>query len=61
MQKTNPTWRKSSYSGADNANCLEVRDDTPGAVPVRDSKTPAGPVLNIPVNAWQTFINQTKQ
>jgi hypothetical protein len=55
---TKSPWRKSSYSGHDNGNCLEVRDDIPGAVPVRDSKKPAGPQLTIPANAWQVFVRK---
>ncbi|MFD3942932.1 DUF397 domain-containing protein [Streptomyces sp. NPDC058579] len=50
------TWRKSSYSAGDGSNCLEVSDDHPGIVPVRDSKTPAGPKLVFRVAAWTAFI-----
>lgn len=35
-------WRKSSYSGGGNGECLEVADGHP-VVPVRDSKRPQGP------------------
>ncbi|GAA3856045.1 DUF397 domain-containing protein [Streptomyces sedi] len=49
-------WRKSSYSGPNADNCLEVRDDQPGAVPVRDSKNPTGPHLLIPAAAWDAFL-----
>ncbi|MGX9227486.1 DUF397 domain-containing protein [Streptomyces albus] len=41
------TWRKSSYSGPDGGNCLEVAE-TPGTVHVRDSKEQRGPVLSVP-------------
>ena len=37
-----PVWRKSSYSGTDNGNCVEVRHDRSA---VRDSKDPEGRVL----------------
>ncbi|MFF9863977.1 DUF397 domain-containing protein [Streptomyces sp. NPDC013953] len=37
-------------------DCVEVRDDVPGAVPVRDSKNPAGPVLMIAGPAWRAFV-----
>jgi hypothetical protein len=57
---TNITWRKSSYSGADNGQCLEVRDDIPGTVPVRDSKNPTGPTLTIESEAWQAFVERAK-
>ncbi|MFD4875060.1 DUF397 domain-containing protein, partial [Streptomyces sp. NPDC058420] len=35
-------WRKSSYSNSSGGECVEVRDDLPGLVPVRDSKVPHG-------------------
>jgi hypothetical protein len=43
-------WRKSSRSGGgsdgDNSNCVEL-----AASAVRDSKNPAGPVLNLDITA----------
>ncbi|WP_435860524.1 DUF397 domain-containing protein [Streptomyces prasinus] len=51
-------WRKSSYSGSTGGDCVEVADGYPtGAVPVRDSKHPTGPILTIGAPAWQTFVN----
>jgi hypothetical protein len=52
-------WRKSSYSGGNNGTCVEVSDDFPGVVPVRDSKN-AGPTLVVPAAAWQAFVAQAK-
>ncbi|WP_330173984.1 DUF397 domain-containing protein [Streptomyces sp. NBC_01498] len=52
-------WRKSSYSGGSNGNCLEVADGHP-IVPVRDSKTPQGPVLVFPVTGWTSFVGAVK-
>ncbi|MGK5533567.1 DUF397 domain-containing protein [Streptomyces sp. URMC 129] len=49
-------WRKSSYSGGNNGDCVEVADGVPGVVPVRDSKVPGGPALVIPVASWSSFI-----
>ncbi|MEU3353279.1 DUF397 domain-containing protein [Streptomyces sp. NPDC037389] len=49
-------WRKSSYSNGGDANCVEVADNIPGAVPVRDSKCPHSPALLLPLPAWETFI-----
>jgi hypothetical protein len=37
-------WRKSSFSGGQEVACVEVAH-LPGALAVRDSKNPAGPVL----------------
>lgn len=53
-------WRKSSYSGGNHDNCLEVADDIPGAIPVRDSKNPHGPALVFPATAWAAFITDVK-
>ncbi|MFF3491399.1 DUF397 domain-containing protein [Streptomyces sp. NPDC002795] len=53
------SWRKSSYSGGDGGDCLEVADaHTPvtGIVPVRDSKNPNGPKLALRAAAWSAFI-----
>lgn len=49
-------WRKSSYSGTNGGECVEVADCHPGAVPVRDSKNPAGPTLLVHADAWQAFV-----
>ncbi|MDT0398886.1 MULTISPECIES: DUF397 domain-containing protein [Streptomyces] len=54
-------WRKSSYSdGQEGGACVEVRDDFPGTVPVRDSKNPTGPVMVLDGAAWQPFIDGVK-
>jgi hypothetical protein len=54
----NVEWRKSSYSGSNGGECVEVADGCPaGAVPVRDSKNPSGPVLTIGAPAWQAFVD----
>jgi Domain of unknown function (DUF397) len=47
-------WHKSSRSGATGA-CVEVRV-VDGAVQVRDSKNPDGPVLTVPPDAWAEFV-----
>ncbi|KQX16957.1 toxin [Streptomyces sp. Root431] len=52
----NAHWRKSSYSNGDGGNCVEVLDDVPGVVPVRDSKVQDGPVLIVPAAAWSVFV-----
>ena len=48
-------WRKSSHSGSTGGDCIE------GAVPVRDSKNPAGPVLVLGTDAWQDFVDGVRQ
>ncbi|MFJ3964308.1 DUF397 domain-containing protein [Streptomyces sp. NPDC090036] len=55
------SWRKSSYSNSESASCVEVSDDLPDLVPVRDSKLAgAGPVLLFPAAAWAPFIRAVK-
>ncbi|MFJ5122063.1 MULTISPECIES: DUF397 domain-containing protein [unclassified Kitasatospora] len=53
---TDLTWRKSSYSGSEGGNCIEVAESLRGAVPVRDSKDPDGPVLPFTTHSWQAFV-----
>ncbi|MFJ6789954.1 DUF397 domain-containing protein [Streptomyces angustmyceticus] len=53
-------WRKSSYSDQNGGSCLEVSDNHPGVVPVRDSKVSHGPVLTVPATRWTTFIDAVK-
>lgn len=53
-------WFKSSYSNGDGGNCVEVADNIPGVIPVRDSKLPHGPVLLLPPTAWTPFIAALK-
>ncbi|MEV0413911.1 DUF397 domain-containing protein [Streptomyces sp. NPDC050448] len=50
------TWRKSTYSGGDGGNCVEVADCHPDVVPVRDSKCPDGPHLVFGAAAWGAFL-----
>ncbi|WWR54909.1 DUF397 domain-containing protein [Streptomyces sp. SCSIO 30461] len=45
-----------SYSDDNGGSCLEVLDGIPGAVPVRDSKVPDGPVLVVPAAARNAFV-----
>ncbi|WP_314414433.1 DUF397 domain-containing protein [Streptomyces sp. DSM 40484] len=49
-------WRKSSHSDDNGGSCVEVADAASGVIPVRDSKTLAGPVLLIGPRAWAEFI-----
>ncbi|WP_326808230.1 DUF397 domain-containing protein [Streptomyces sp. NBC_01775] len=49
------SWFKSSYSGSDGGNCVEVARAA-HAVHVRDSKEQRGPVLSVPPRQWATFI-----
>jgi hypothetical protein len=48
-------WRKSSYSGSNGGGCVEVADNLPGIVAVRDSKDPDGPNLVFSPDEWRAF------
>lgn len=56
---TGVTWFKSSYSGSQGGNCVEVATH-PSAVHVRDSKDTAGPVLTVRPAAWAAFTQVAK-
>ncbi|WP_405943633.1 DUF397 domain-containing protein [Streptomyces sp. NBC_00932] len=48
-------WFKSSYSGAEGGECLEVASAST-QVHVRDSKQFGGPVLTVKHDAWAEFV-----
>ncbi|MEU5162630.1 DUF397 domain-containing protein [Streptomyces sp. NPDC020875] len=50
-------WRTSSYSGGQ-GDCVEIADNIPGAIPVRDSKRPTGPVITFTPRAWEAFVTR---
>lgn len=54
-------FRKSRRSGG-NSQCVEIAfaADGSGAVGVRDSKDPAGPVLEFTADEWHAFIGGAK-
>ncbi|GGT91941.1 DUF397 domain-containing protein [Streptomyces lateritius] len=49
-------WRKSSYSSGDGGSCVEILDNYPSGVPVRDSKNPHGPALVFATAGWTSFV-----
>jgi hypothetical protein len=52
-------WRKGSRSGG-NGNCVEVAVNLTGAVAVRDSKNPLGPVLVLTPTAWRALVTRVE-
>ncbi len=50
-------WRSSTYSGGNN-ECVEIADNIPAVIPVRDSKRPTGPVIAFAPHAWRAFISR---
>ncbi|PLW65686.1 DUF397 domain-containing protein [Streptomyces sp. SCUT-3] len=51
----NLTWFKSSYSGTEGDNCVEIAFGS-NAVHVRDSKDRDGGSLAFPPQAWSAFV-----
>ncbi|GAB2947789.1 hypothetical protein GCM10027280_40650 [Micromonospora polyrhachis] len=49
-------WRKSTRSNGSGGACVEVADNLPGLVGVRDSKDRSGPVLVFGPVAWRAFV-----
>ncbi|MET8559083.1 DUF397 domain-containing protein [Streptomyces flaveolus] len=55
------TWRRSSYSNTSGGECVEVADNVPSVVPVRDSKAPARGALVFGPEAWAAFVGEVKR
>ena len=55
------TWRKSSYSGSNGGDCVEVAECCPAHRAVRDSKDPGGPKLRFSREEWRAFTTSIKR
>ena len=53
-------WVKSSFSGSQGGNCVEVAALPDGGRAVRDSKDPDGPMLVFTPSEWDAFIRDVK-
>ncbi|WP_310887604.1 DUF397 domain-containing protein [Streptomyces shenzhenensis] len=53
------TWRKSSYSGPDGGECVEVAD-LDHEVAVRDSKDPGAGQFAVAPGTWAAFLRELK-
>ncbi|MER6814782.1 DUF397 domain-containing protein [Spirillospora sp. NPDC000708] len=53
------SWRKSGHSGENGGDCVEMADAA-GAVAVRDSKDPDGPVLVVTRAALRSAVNSAR-
>ena len=60
MDLSAAVWRKSSRSGDNGGQCVEVAANLPGVVAVRDSKDPGGPKLLFTPGAWRSFVGGVK-
>ncbi|MEV4822355.1 DUF397 domain-containing protein [Micromonospora sp. NPDC049274] len=54
-------WRKSTRSGDNGGDCVEVATNVPGLVAIRDSKDHTGPALAFSSENWSTFVTATKR
>ncbi|MEU4337747.1 DUF397 domain-containing protein [Micromonospora lupini] len=61
MDLTGAIWHKSTRSSGNQGDCVEVADNLPGLVGVRDSKDPSGPVLVVAPAAWRAFVTFAKR
>ncbi|MGW2524754.1 DUF397 domain-containing protein [Streptomyces sp. NPDC001617] len=57
MENQATQWRKSSYSSDQGGNCIEVAELPADTIAIRDSKTPAGPVLTLRPDAFRRFVS----
>ncbi|MEV5822469.1 DUF397 domain-containing protein [Micromonospora haikouensis] len=57
---TGAQWRKSTRSGNNGGNCVEVADNLPGVVLVRDTKDRDGGTLAFSPAQWQGFVGLAK-
>ncbi len=53
-------WRKSSLSGDDGSNCVEVAVLTGGHHALRDTKDRTGPALILTPHAWTALLSTVK-
>lgn len=60
MDLSSARWRTSTRSTS-TGECVEVADNLPGVVAVRDSKDPAGPVLTFDPETWKAFVSHAKR
>ncbi|GHB31236.1 DUF397 domain-containing protein [Streptomyces chryseus] len=57
-------WRKSSFSGANESQCVEVAPLAAvghEGIAVRDSKRPDGPIVQIGLGAFAAFVSYTRR
>lgn len=60
LTQSDLTWRKSTYSGANSSDCVEVAVLPNGGRAVRDSKDPNGPRLAFTASEWRAFTAGVK-
>ncbi|WP_329086799.1 DUF397 domain-containing protein [Streptosporangium sp. NBC_01469] len=56
----NAQWRKSTLSGSDGSDCVEVANLSGGHRGIRDSKDRNGPALILTPYQWAALLNSVK-
>ncbi|MFK0020378.1 DUF397 domain-containing protein [Streptomyces sp. NPDC090798] len=56
MNTTDLAWFKSTYSGSDGDDCVEVAT-CPTTIHIRDSKHTSGPQLALSPTTWTEFVD----
>ncbi|MFI6064745.1 DUF397 domain-containing protein [Micromonospora sp. NPDC051227] len=56
MDMTDARWRTATRSSNNGGDCVEVADNLPGRVLVRDSKDRDGGTLTFAPTAWASFV-----
>ncbi|WP_084597733.1 DUF397 domain-containing protein [Micromonospora chokoriensis] len=57
MDMTDARWRTATRSSNNGGACVEVADNLPGRVLVRDSKNREGGTLTFAPTAWTSFVD----
>ncbi|MET7372502.1 DUF397 domain-containing protein [Micromonospora arida] len=60
MDMTYARWRTATRSSNNGGDCVEVADNLPGRVLVRDSKDRDGGTLTFAPTAWASFVGAVK-
>jgi hypothetical protein len=59
VNATELAWSKSSYSGNEGGECLEIAA-RPETIHIRDSKNLTGPTLTITPTTWTAFLRAVR-
>jgi hypothetical protein len=59
MERDSDNWRKSTYSGNNGGQCVEV-GNVAAEVVVRDTADRAGAVLAVPAAAWRSLLAKVR-
>ncbi|MET8040066.1 DUF397 domain-containing protein [Micromonospora sp. NPDC005215] len=61
MDMTNARWRTATRSSNNGGACVEVADNLPGRVLVRDSKDRDGGILAFALADWSSFVDSVRR